>query len=135
MSDEGTQDTATQAEGTAAGDFLAQKVRHFGETISREVEHLRAEASQRAAEGAKGAGLLAGAGAAGAVGAIALGSLPIMALRRVMPGWAIAVGIAGGAGALAAVLARRGLAELAAAAPGDGAHLADKARAAVRSAL
>lgn len=119
--------------GTKTGDLIAQVVRDFGEMVSHEVAQLRAEAGERAAGGAKAARLLAGAGAAGAVGAVALGSLPIMALRRVMPGWAIAVGVAGGAGALAVVLARRGLAELGAAAPGDGARIREAARDAVRS--
>ena len=133
MSDDGTRDAATPPEGTAAGEFLAQKVRDLGDRVAREVEQLRTEANQRAAGGAKGARLLAGAGAAGAVSVIAIGSLPIMALRRVMPGWAIAVGIGGGAGALSAILARRGLAELDAAAPGEGTPLQDAARDAVRS--
>jgi hypothetical protein len=134
MSEDGQRDAATGSGGTAVGEFLAQKVRDLGETVSREVEQLRIEANQRAAGGVKGARLLAGAGAAGAVSAIAVGSLPILALRRVMPGWVIAVGVAGGAGALAAVLARRGLAEIEAAAPGDsGARLGDKAREAMRS--
>jgi hypothetical protein len=110
-------------------------VRDLGDTVAREVAQLRAEANQRAAGGAKGARLLAGAGAAGAVSAIAVGSLPILALRRVMPGWAIAVGIGGGAGALAVVLARRGLAEIDAAAPGDGTPMQDAARDAVRSVI
>ena len=133
MSAEGTPDGGTQSEGTAAGEFMAQKVRELGDKVSREIEQLRTEANQRAAGGAKGARLLAGAGAAGAVSVIAIGSLPIIALRRVMPGWAIAVGVGGGAGALSAILARRGLAELDAAAPGEGTPLQDAARDAVRS--
>jgi len=127
-------DRSTQAEGTVVGDFLAQKVRDLGDKLSHEVEQLRAEASERASGGARGVGLLAGAGAAGAVGVIALGTLPIMALRRVMPGWAIAVGVAGVAGALTAVLARRGLDELGAAgAPVDAERVKAAARDAVRS--
>ena len=134
MSEEGQRDAATQSGGTAAGDFLAQKVRDLGDTVSREVKQLRIEANERAAGGVKGARLLAGAGASGAVCVVAVGSLPILALRRVMPGWAIAVGVAGGAGALSAVLARRGLAEIGAAAPGDSAaRFGDRAREAVRA--
>ena len=133
MSAEGTRDAATQSEGTAAGEFVAQMVRDLGDKVSREVEQLRTEANQRAAGGVKGVRLLAAAGAAGAVAVIAIGTLPIMALRRVMPGWAIAVSVAGGAGALSAILARRGLAELDAAAPGEGTPLQDAARDAVRS--
>ncbi|MBW3608690.1 MAG: phage holin family protein [Actinobacteria bacterium] len=108
-------------------------VRDLGDTVSREIEQLRAEANQRTAGAVKGVQLLAGAGAAGAVGVIALGSLPIMALRRVMPGWVIAVGVAGGAGALTAVLTRRGLEKLAAAAPGDDVRIKNAARGAVRA--
>ena len=131
--DDGARDAATQTEGTAAGELLAQKIRELGDNVAHEVQQLRTEASQRAAGGAKGARLLAAAGAAGAVSVIAIGSLPIIALRRVMPGWAIAVGVGGGAGALSAILARRGLAELDAAAPGEGTPLQNAARDAVRS--
>ena len=138
MNEDGERDPATQTGGTATGgtatgDFLAQMVRDLGDTVRREVEQLRTEASERAAGGAKAARLLAGAGAAGAVGAIAVGSLPIMALRRVMPGWAIAVGVAVGTGALSAVLTRRGLAELGAAAPINASRIKDAARDAVRA--
>jgi len=133
MSDDDTRDAAPPPEGTAAGEFLAQMVRDLGDKVSREVEQLRTEAGERAAGGAKGARLLAAAGAAGAVSVIAIGSLPIMALRRVMPGWVIAVGVAGGAGTLSAILARRGLAELDAAAPGEGTPLQNAARDAVRA--
>jgi putative superfamily III holin-X len=133
MSDDATGDAATHSEGTAAGEFLADMVRDLGDKVAHEIEQVRTEASQRAAGGAKGARLLAAAGAAGAVSVIAIGSLPIIALRRVMPGWAIAVGVGGGAGALSAILARRGLAELDAAAPGEGTPMQDAARDAVRS--
>lgn len=138
MSEDGEHDPVTQSggtatDGTATGDFLAQMVRDLGDTVRREVEQLRTEASERAAGGAKAARLLAGAGAAGAVGAIAVGSLPILALRRVMPGWAIAVGVAAGTGALSFALTRRGLAELGAAAPVNASRIRDAARDAVRS--
>lgn len=133
MSEDIQGDPTTQAGDTKTGDLIAGVVRDFGETVRREVEQLRSEASARAAGGARGARLLAAGGAAGAVTAVAIGTLPIMALRRVLPGWAIAVGVAGGAGALAVVLTRRGLAELAAAAPGDGTGIRDAARDAVRA--
>lgn len=133
MSEHGQHEPPTQPGGTRTGDFLAQVIRDLGETVRDEVQQLRTEAGERAAGGAKGAGLLAAAGAAGAVGAVALGSLPIIALRRVLPGWVIAVGVAGGAGALSAVLARRGIQELGAAAPGDGGAIRNAARQAVRA--
>ena len=135
MSDDATHGSDGRSGTTTTGDFLAQMVRDLGDTVSREVEQLRIEAGQRAAGAAKGVRLLAGAGAAGAVGAIALGSLPIMALRRVLPGWAIALGVAGGAGAVTATLARRGLEELGAAAPGEDVRFKDAARDAVRAVL
>ena len=91
-----------QTEGAnAMGAFLAQKIREAGVAVSDEIEQLRADAAERAATGAQGAAA----------------SLPLMALRRVMPGWAVALLVAGGSGALAAALARRGLDDLHAAAP------------------
>lgn len=132
MTEHGQHEPPTQPGGTRTGDVLAQIVRDLGETVRHEVEQLRSEATERAAGGAKGAGLLAAAGAAGAVSAVAVGSLPIMALRRVLPGWAIAIGVAGGAGVLTVVLARRGVKELGAAAPGDGSRIKHAAREAVR---
>jgi hypothetical protein len=127
-------DTVTQTDGTAAGDFLAQKVRDLGDRVSDEVEQLGNEARERAAEGIAGVKLLAGAGGAGLVSAAALATLPIIALRRVLPGWAIAVGIAGIAGAASALLARRGLDELGAAgAPVDAARVKAAALDALRS--
>lgn len=116
MSEQAQEQTEAQG-GTALGAMLAQKIREAGEMVSGEIEQLRAEVNDRAAMGAQGAAMLAGAGAAGAVALVAAASLPLMALRRVMPGWAVAVVVAGGSGALAAVLARRGLDDLSAAAP------------------
>jgi hypothetical protein len=108
-------------------------IRDAGDTVRREIEQLRSDLADRAAGGAKGAGLLAAAGATGTVAVTAVLSLPLMALRRVMPGWAIAVGLAGGAGALTFVLARRGLGELGAAAPVNADRIKDAARDAIRS--
>ena len=108
---------AAQAGSTAAGDFIARKIRELGETVTRGVEQVSDEIDERTAGGAKGAKLLAAAGATGAVSAGAAVSLPIILLRRVMPGWAVALLLAGGGGAATYVLARRGLDELRAAAP------------------
>jgi hypothetical protein len=131
MNDQAQRDQ--QSGDTTTGDFLAQMISGLGDTVRSEIEQLRAELADRAAGGAKGAGLLIGAGVAGAATVAAAASLPLMALRRVLPGWAIALGLAGGAGALTVVLARRGLAELAAAAPVDTERIKDAARDAVRS--
>ena len=133
MTDDAQGERGTQSGDSTGGDAFAQMIRGLGDSVRREVEQLRTQAAERAAGGAKGAGLLAGAGAAGAIALAAMASLPLMALRRVLPGWAIAVGVAGGAGALTVVLARRGLAELGAAAPIDGDRIKDAAREAVRS--
>lgn len=112
---------------------LLQMIHGVGETVRREVQQLRAEASERATGGARGAGLLAAAGASATVALGATASLPLMALRRLMPGWMIAVAVAGGTGALSVVLARRGLSELGAAAPLDGERIRDAVRDALRS--
>jgi putative superfamily III holin-X len=123
----------TAQSGNPIADPLVQMIHGIGDTLRREVEQLRTEATERATEGAKGAGLLVAAGATGTVALAATAALPLIALRRVLPGWAIAVLIAGGAGAATAVLARRGLADLGAAAPIDTDRIKDAARDAVNS--
>jgi len=130
---EQAQQARTPQSGNAIADPLVQMIHGIGETVRREVEQLSAEATERATEGAKGAGLLVAAGATGTVALAATASLPLIALRRVLPGWAIAVLVAGGTGAATAVLARRGLAELGAAAPIDAERIKDAARDAVHS--
>jgi hypothetical protein len=132
MSEQAQQDQ-TQQSGNAIADPIVQMIHGIGDTVRREVEQLRTEATERATEGAKGAGMLIAAGATGTVALAATASLPFIALRRVLPGWAVAVLIAGGAGAATAVLARRGLAELGAAAPIDTDRIKDAARDAVHS--
>jgi hypothetical protein len=127
------QKAAQSGDDGGMADILTQMVQGLGETVRREVEDLRSELTERAAGGAKGAALLTGAGAAGTVALAAAASLPLMALRRVLPGWVIASLIAGGAGTGAFVLARRGLSELAEAAPVDADRIKDAAREAVRS--
>ena len=130
---EQTQQARTPQSGNAIADPLVQMIHGIGDTVRREVEQLRTEAAERATGGAKGAGLLVAAGATGTVALAATASLPLIALRRVLPGWAIAVLIAGAGGAATAVLARRGLAELGAAAPIDTDRIKDAARDAVQS--
>jgi hypothetical protein len=133
MSDQTQRDRGTRSGDSTPGDFVAQMIQGLGDNVRREVEQLRTEFAERAAGGARGAGLLIGAGAAGTVALAATASLPLMALRRLLPGWLIALGFAGGAGALSVVLARRGLAELGQAAPIDTDRIKDAAREAVRS--
>jgi hypothetical protein len=133
MTEQAQPDPNTQSGDGGTGDLFANMIRDAGDTVRREIEQLRSDLADRAAGGAKGAGLLAAAGATGTVAVVAVLSLPIMALRRVMPGWAIASGLAGGAGTLTFVLARRGLGELGAAAPVDADRIKEVARDAIRS--
>jgi hypothetical protein len=132
MTQQVQQDRPAQG-GTAAGAQLAQKIRDAGETVSREIEGLRADVGNRAAEGAKGVAMIGGAGAAGAVTVLAAGAVPLLALRRIMPSWGVALVIAGGSGALAALLARRGLDELGEAVPVNTEVIKDAARDAMSS--
>jgi hypothetical protein len=85
--------------------------------LEDEFDRLRQDAAERAHEAGKGAALVGTAGALGFVSAGALGSLPLMALKRVLPAWAIALIVAGGSAAGAVVLGRRGLSRLSAIAP------------------
>jgi putative superfamily III holin-X len=133
MSEHAQQARTTQASDPNMAEPFVKMIHDIGETVRREVEQLRTEATQRATGGAKGAGLLVAAGATGTVALAATATLPLMALRRLLPGWAIAVLVAGGAGAATVVLARRGLAELGAAAPIDAERIKDAARDAVQS--
>lgn len=126
-------DSSGQSFAAGIGEVLGELARGVGDAVRNEVEDVREDLAGRAAGGAKGAALLTGAGAAGTVALGAGASLPIIALRRVMPGWAISLLIAGGAGALAVVLARRGLGELGEAAPIDADRVREAARAKLRS--
>jgi hypothetical protein len=87
------------------------------ESLEEEVERLREEGAKRAQEAGRGAALVGTAGALGLVSVGALASLPLLALRRVLPGWSIALFVAGGSGVGAALLGRAGAARLAAIAP------------------
>lgn len=87
------------------------------DSLEEEFERLRHEAAERAQEAGKGAALVGTAGALGLAAVGALGSLPILALRRVLPAWQIALLVAGGSAAGAVALARAGAARLAAIAP------------------
>jgi hypothetical protein len=118
-----TESTPSQP-GPEAGSFaeemaaLAQReVEQVTRSLRDEVDRLRQEAVDRAGEAGRGAAMLGAAGGLGLVAAGALASLPLLGLRRLLPGWAVALLVAGGAGAGAGVLARAGLAHLQAVAP------------------
>jgi Putative Actinobacterial Holin-X, holin superfamily III len=87
------------------------------DSLEDEVDRLRHEAAERAQAAGKGAALIGTAGTLGLVSVGALGSLPILALRRVLPAWQIALLVAGGSAAGAVALARAGAARLAAIGP------------------
>jgi hypothetical protein len=102
---------------TKTAEVAKRDVEKMIDSLQEELEHLRQEGAERAREAGRGAALVGTAGALGLVSVGALASLPLLALRRVMPGWAIALLVAGGSGISAAVLGRAGATRLAAIAP------------------
>jgi hypothetical protein len=101
-------------------DVAAARKRDVGKmlgSLEDELQRLREEGAERAQQAGKGAALVGTAGALGLVSAGALASLPLLALRRLLPAWAIALLVAGGTGAGAALLGRAGASRLAAIAP------------------
>jgi hypothetical protein len=112
----------TGAGGTAAiGDELAEAIRRQVEAVAQsvrgELARIQDEAVARSRVAAEGAAYLGAAGALGLIAAGAVATLPLIALRKVLPPSLIALGLAAGAGTGAAVLVRRGLERLKEAAP------------------
>jgi hypothetical protein len=110
-------------EGTRRGvfaDLVVGLAEDVGRTVGAEIGRAKAEATERARSTAKASAYVGGAAFLGLVSAGALASFPILALRRVVPPWAVAALVAGGAGAGAVALGRRGLEELQEAAPTRG---------------
>lgn len=101
----------------STSDAAYREVGQAIESVQQELEQLRAEGVERAQDAARGAALIGGAGALGLVSVGALGSLPLMALRRVLPAWVLALLVAGGSAAGAAALGRAGFGRLSAIAP------------------
>jgi Putative Actinobacterial Holin-X, holin superfamily III len=85
--------------------------------LEEEFEKLRRDAAERAHEAGRGAALIGSAGALGLVSAGAVGSLPLLGLRRVLEPWQIALIVAGASAIGAAALARMGAARLTAISP------------------
>jgi hypothetical protein len=127
------QDESKDTKGTGPADVIAQLGEDVAQALRREIDDLRAEVGGRTATAAKGAGLLAGAGASASIACGALLTLPLMALRKLIPPPALALLVAAGAGSLGAVLARRGLRELEIAAPVSVEPVKRAARRALRS--
>jgi Putative Actinobacterial Holin-X, holin superfamily III len=110
--------------GAGAGSFaedmaalVQREVEQVTRSLREEVGRLRQEAVERAGEAGRGAAMLGAAGGLGLVAAGAVASLPLLGLRRLLPGWAVALLVAGGAGTGAAMLGRAGFAHLQAVAP------------------
>jgi hypothetical protein len=120
-----------QAGQRPVGDVFSQFGEELTDSLRQEFAQLRAEAADRARAGVGGGGLVSAAGVSGAVGAGAALTLPVLALRRILPPSATAVVVAAGAGGLSAYLAKRGLDELGV--PTDAA--ADRVKEAARDAV
>jgi hypothetical protein len=101
----------------SSADAAYQEVGKAIESVQQELAQLRHEGAARAQDAARRAALIGGAGALGLVSVGALGSLPLMALRRVLPAWLLALLVAGTSAAGAAVLGRAGFSRLTAVAP------------------
>lgn len=108
---------ARPSTGTDVAEATKRDLELMIDSLEEEFERLRREASERAQEAGRGAALIGTAGTLGFVAVGALGSLPLLALRRVLPAWQIALLVAGGSAAGAAALARAGAARLRAIAP------------------
>jgi hypothetical protein len=113
------------------GAALESVAEELVQNVKAEADRLREELIANAGAAGRGAGYLAGSASLGAVSLVAVGTLPLLALRKVLPGSVIAVGIAAGSAAGAVALARRGLDELRVAAPESVEHRIDEAVAAV----
>ncbi len=130
--DEPGPDEGGSGEG-GSGDVFGTVGHGIADALRRELDQLRRDVFERMAGAARGGRNLALAGAFGAIAVAALGTLPIIALRRVVPAWLLAVLIGAGSGALAARFAKRGLSELGDATPLDPEKVKDAARDAVRN--
>jgi Putative Actinobacterial Holin-X, holin superfamily III len=100
------------SEQTDRADAFTQLGHDVGESLRREFADLRDYARDRARAGARGTAFLATAGVTGSIAALALLTLPVLALRRVMSPGATALTVGAGAAAVTAYLAKRGLDEL-----------------------
>jgi hypothetical protein len=114
----------TPREGSASGGLgdemaalVQQEVERMTATFRAELDELRREAGERGRDLAAGAGYLGAAGGLALVSAGALLALPVLALRRFLPGWAVAVLVAGGSAAAAGTLGVTGAQRLREAAP------------------
>jgi hypothetical protein len=135
-------DESSAAGGSPAGTFAEEmaalvqaEVEQVTASLRAELDQLRQDALAKAGEAARGTALLGAAGGLALTSAGALAALPLLAARRVLPGWTIAVLVSGGAATGAAYLGKAGVARLQAAAPEAVRERVDQAKADVAEAL
>jgi putative superfamily III holin-X len=97
--------------------LIEREVREVRATFERRIEQIQEEAISRAREAGSGAAYAGGAAALGIVSAAAVASLPLIALKKVLPSSLVALLIAGAGAGGSVVLARRGFSLIKAAAP------------------
>ena len=125
------EESFVQGIGAITGGAIGQIGQDVADTLRQEVEQLRAEMTHRIDRATTGATHVAVAGGLGAVAAVAVASLPLIAMRRFMPSWLIALLIAAGAGGAAVYFAQRGLDEIGEVTPLDAARIKQSAKDAV----
>jgi Putative Actinobacterial Holin-X, holin superfamily III len=135
-------DHSTAAGDTAGGTFAEEmaalvqaEVEQVTASLRAELDQLRQNALEKAGEAARGTALLGVAGGLALTSVGALSALPVLAMRRVIPGWAVAVLVSGGAATGAAFVGKAGLARLEAAAPEAVRERVDQAKADVAEVL
>lgn len=104
-------DTA-QAPNESVGHLVSQITTDISTLMRQEIALAKAEVKEEATKAAKGAGMLAGAGFAGYLLAIFASLTVMFALDTAMPLWVAALIVTLAYGALAAVLALKGKAQL-----------------------
>jgi putative superfamily III holin-X len=131
MAEQASKQRTTVGTGSLA-DEIAQLVERevdgVAATLRAEFERLQSEALGRARDAAGGAAYLGAAGGVGLVAAGAVASLPLLLLRKLLPGWLVAVLVAIAAAAGATALGRRGLERIADAAPDSAAMRLEQAK-------
>jgi putative superfamily III holin-X len=97
--------------------LIEREVREVRATFERRLEQIQEEAISRAREAGSGAAYIGGAAALGMVSAAAVASLPLIALKKVLPSSLVALLVASAGAGGSVLLARRGFTLIKAAAP------------------
>jgi hypothetical protein len=109
--------TPAEERGRQIGEAFGEISEQIGALVREEMERMRDEMAERAREAGKGATYFGLAAVFGLAASGAALSLPALVLRRFLPAPATATAVSAGYGAVAFVLARRGLSRLQQAAP------------------